>query len=152
MIRETIALARRDLEEERITIQLGLAPKLAPVRGHHVQLQQVILNLVNNAMDAMRGVNNRPRVLTVRSTSLAPDGIEITVENSGTGIDPKNAGQIFDAFFTTKSNGMGIGLAICQSIIDRHGGSLSVSPGAPHGSIFKSFCRAANDAKVADTP
>jgi len=114
-----------------------LAPKLFPVRGHRGQLQQVILNFVNNAVDAMRLVNDRERILTVKSESLAPDGIAITVEDSGTGIDPKNVDQMFDAFFTTKSKGMGMGLAICRSIIDRHGGTLSVWPGAPYGSVFR---------------
>lgn len=137
LIRETIVLARSDLEKEGVSVQLGLAPQLVPVRGHHGQLQQVILNLVNNAVDAMRLVNDRERILTVKSESLAPDGIAITVEDSGTGIDPKNVDQMFDAFFTTKSKGMGMGLAICRSIIDRHGGTLSVSPGAPYGSVFR---------------
>ena len=113
LIRETIVLARNDLEKEGISIKLGLAPKLFPVRGHRGQLQQVILNFVNNAVDAMRLVNDRERILTVKSESLAPDGIAITVEDSGTGIDPKNVDQMFDAFFTTKSKGMGMGLAIC---------------------------------------
>jgi signal transduction histidine kinase len=137
LIREAIALVRSDLEKASISIRLGLAPQLPSVHGHHGQLLQVILNLVNNAADAMRVVNDRARVLTVKSESSKPNGIAISVADSGVGIDPKNMERIFDAFFTTKSDGMGIGLAICRSIVDRHGGTLSVSPSARHGSVFR---------------
>ena len=90
-----------------------------------------------DAADAMRVVNDRARVLTVKSESSKPNGIAISVADSGVGIDPKNMERIFDTFFTTKSDGMGIGLAICRSIVDRHGGTLSVSPSARHGSVFR---------------
>jgi signal transduction histidine kinase len=137
LIRETIVLARNDLEKEGISIKLGLAPKLFPVLGHRGQLQQVILNLVNNAVDAMRLVNDRERILTVKSESLAPDGIAITVEDSGTGIDPKNVDQMFDAFFTTKSKGMGMGLAICRSMVEAHGGRMWASNNESRGAVFR---------------
>ena len=137
LIGDTIALVRGDLEGAGIAIHLGLAPQLPPVQGQYGQLQQVILNLVTNAADAMRLVDDRARVLTIKSESLDRDGIAITIEDSGTGIDPKHMDGIFNAFFTTKSHGMGIGLAICRSIIEGHGGRLSASPGTPHGSVFR---------------
>ena len=137
LIGDTIALVRGDLEGAGIAIHLGLAPQLPPVQGQYGQLQQVILNLVTNAADAMRFVDDRARVLTIKSESLDRDGIAITIEDSGTGIDPKHMDVIFNAFFTTKSHGMGIGLAICRSIIEGHGGRLSASLGTPHGSVFR---------------
>jgi signal transduction histidine kinase len=137
LIQEAISLVRSDLEAARISILLGLAPQLAAVQGHRGQLQQVLLNLLNNAADAMRAVKERARVLTVTSERSGPESVAISVQDSGSGVDPKNMDRIFDAFFTTKSNGMGMGLAICRSIVEAHGGTLSVSPGAPHGSIFR---------------
>jgi signal transduction histidine kinase len=102
-----------------------------------VQVQQVVLNLMNNAIDAMAPVTDRARVLKVRSGMHNGSGISLSVEDSGTGIDPKDADRIFDAFFTTKTNGTGLGLSICRSIIEAHGGRLSAAPAAPHGSVFE---------------
>jgi signal transduction histidine kinase len=96
----------------------------------------VILNLIRNAVDAMIAVVNRKRILRVKTGIHEFKYLLITVEDSGMGIDPKNIDRIFDAFFTTKSHGMGMGLAICRSIIESHGGRLSASLGQPHGSIF----------------
>jgi PAS domain S-box-containing protein len=137
IIRETIAIIRGELEAARVQLQLELMPQLAPVSAHKGQLQQVILNLITNAVDAMRGVTNRPRVLIVRSEASEADHLAISVEDSGTGIDPGHIDRIFDTFFTTKSHGMGMGLAICRSIVEAHGGNLSVSAAAPHGSVFR---------------
>ena len=96
----------------------------------------MILNLTRNAIDAMSTVVNRARILRVKTEIREFDHLLIAVENSGTGIDPQNIDRIFDAFFTTKSHGMGMGLSICRSIVESHGGHLSVSRGEPHGSIF----------------
>ena len=137
MIRETITIIRDELEAARVRVQLELAPQLAPLSAHKGQLQQVILNLIINAVDAMRAVTNRPRVLTVRSAASEADHLAIAVEDSGTGIDPGHVERIFDTFFTTKSHGMGMGLAICRSIVEAHGGNLSVSAAARHGSVFR---------------
>jgi signal transduction histidine kinase len=106
------------------------------VLAERIQLQQVILNLLSNAIDAMRPVTNRVRLLRVESAVHDSDGILITVEDSGTGIDPEDIDRIFDPFFTTKSNGMGLGLSICRSFIEAHGGRLWASAATPHGSIF----------------
>jgi signal transduction histidine kinase len=137
LIRETIALVRSELEAAKIAVQVELDPKLPSVSAHRGQLQQVILNVVTNAADAMRTVMDRARVLRVESRPFQSSGLEMSVKDSGGGIEPKNIERIFDPFFTTKSNGMGMGLAICRTIVEAHGGALSVSAGAPHGCVFR---------------
>jgi PAS domain S-box-containing protein len=135
LIRETIALVRGDLEAVSVSIELELASQVPLIPGHRGQLQQVILNLVTNAAEAMRTVTER--ALRIRSKPFNSNGLEVTVEDSGTGIQQKDIGRIFDAFFTTKANGMGMGLAICRLVVEAHGGTLSVSPVAPHGAAFR---------------
>jgi signal transduction histidine kinase len=137
LIRETVALMRSESEAASIVIQLDLDPKLPLLSAHRGQLQQVVLNLITNATDAMRTVVGRARVLRIESRLLQSNGLEVSVKDSGTGIETKNIDRIFDAFFTTKSNGMGMGLAICKSIAETHGGTLSASASAPHGSEFR---------------
>jgi len=136
LIRETIAMANGELDASGVVIDFELADKLPPVTAHKGQLQQVILNIVTNAIDSMRTINDRGRMLRVRSRPFDSNGVAVSVQDSGTGIDPQNVDRIFDAFFSTKTNGMGMGLAICRSIVEAHGGRLSVSAGVPHGSIF----------------
>lgn len=136
LIRETIALASNELEAARVVVDLELHEQLPLISAHRGQLQQVVLNIITNAADAMRTIDDRARVLRVRSRSFDLNGVAVSVQDSGTGIDPKNIDRVFDAFFTTKTNGMGMGLAICRSIVEAHGGNLSVSPGVPHGSVF----------------
>jgi len=101
-----------------------------------VQLQQVLINLIMNAVEAMSSVENRERSLLVKSELQGARDVLIMVEDSGPGIDPNDMGRIFDAFFTTKSHGMGLGLSICRSIIDSHGGRLWASRRIPHGTVF----------------
>ena len=136
LVRETIALVRDDLEATGIVIELELAAPLPLISGHRGRLQQVILNVVTNAADAMRTVSGRDRVLIVKCDAEA-DNITVLVQDSGSGIDQKNIERIFDPFFSTKSNGMGIGLAICRTIIKAHGGRMSASSVAPYGSVFR---------------
>jgi signal transduction histidine kinase len=136
-LRETIALARSELEAVGIAVELDLAAQIPLILAHRGQLQQVILNIVDNAKDAMLTVIDRTRVLRMKSRPVGPNSVEVTVEDSGTGIQPKDIERIFEAFFTTKANGMGMGLALCRSIVEAHGGSLSVSPVVPHGSAFR---------------
>ena len=125
-----------DLRTQRISISLELReglPKLIADRG---QLQQVFFNLCANAIEAMRFVD-RARLLRIRSDIIKGSSyIMVTIEDSGTGIDGKNRDRIFEPFFTTKSSGTGIGLTICRSIIESHGGSLQVSSNHPYGTIF----------------
>jgi PAS domain S-box-containing protein len=136
LIREAIALVRADLEASGVEIRLELADRLPLISAHKGQLQQVVLNLVTNAADAMRSSTDRPRVLWISSEASKSDSVTVSVQDTGTGIDPNVLNRIFDAFFTTKVNGMGIGLAICRSIVEAHGGTLSVSAAVPHGSVF----------------
>ena len=136
LIRETIALASNELEAARVVVDLELHEQLPLISAHRGQLQQVVLNIITNAADAMRAIDDRARVLRVRSRSFDSNGVAVSVQDSGTGIDPKNIDRVFDAFFTTKTNGMGMGLAICRSIVEAHGGNLSVSQGVPYGSVF----------------
>jgi C4-dicarboxylate-specific signal transduction histidine kinase len=135
VIREVLALANGELESHQVTLraELGEAPESMADR---VQLQQVLLNLITNAAEAMVSVTDRARLLVVTSGSDEAGDVRITVEDSGPGIDPKDIDRIFHAFFTTKSHGMGMGLAICRSIIEQHGGRLWASRGDPHGAVF----------------
>jgi signal transduction histidine kinase len=99
-------------------------------------LQLVFRNLIVNAVEAMSSVTDRERVLRIKS-AIVPSGVRITVADSGTGIDPQSIDRIFHTFFTTKAHGMGMGLSICRSIVEAHGGKLSASPSHPYGSIFE---------------
>jgi C4-dicarboxylate-specific signal transduction histidine kinase len=133
LIRDVLALVGRDLETRRIALETDLPAGLPAVVGCQAQLQQVFLNVVTNAVEAMDTVAERARRLRVTSRPHDTDGVLITVEDSGTGIDPRDAKQIFEPFYTTKQQGMGLGLSICRSIVESHGGRLSASPGALHG-------------------
>jgi signal transduction histidine kinase len=110
---------------------------LPKVTGHKGQLEEVLLNLVRNAIEAMQANKNDHRVLQVRSERHGDDKVTLSIEDSGPGIDPKRMENIFDAFVTTKSHGMGLGLALCRMIIERHSGELSALPAYPRGSIFR---------------
>jgi signal transduction histidine kinase len=125
------------LETHQIVLRNDLSDGLPPVLAARVQLQQVILNLVNNAVEAMNSVMDRERCLTIASSLDPQASVTIAVEDSGTGIDPAHLERIFDPFFTTKSHGMGLGLSICRSIVEAHGGALRVAPASPVGTVFR---------------
>jgi signal transduction histidine kinase len=128
---------RVELEKKKIIVQNGLTGPIPAVMVHGGQLQQVILNLIRNAGEAMDAVSNRERVLRVRSAIHNTNEVLVSIEDSGPGIDPENINRIFEPFYTTKSDGMGMGLAICRSIIEAHQGRLWVSAGIQHGSVFR---------------
>jgi signal transduction histidine kinase len=136
LIREVMVLSRDQLNRHRVAIQTDLFPALPQVSGNPVQLQQVILNLIMNAAEAMDAVTDRPRVLRVKTEPHEPSSVMITVQDSGPGIDRENSDRIFDTFFTTKSHGMGMGLSICRSIVEAHGGRLWASNGTHQGAVF----------------
>ena len=137
VIREVFALLRAELQKHDIVVIYRLAEKIPRVLADRVQLQQVILNLVMNAIDATSLVVDRPRTLQVSSERHDPADVIIMLEDSGTGINPKNVDRIFQPFFTTKSHGMGMGLSICRSIIEAHGGRLSASAALPYGTAVR---------------
>ncbi len=132
-----LELLREELREHGITSRAELKPRLPPIMGHRGQLQEVFINLIHNAIEAMDDIKDDRRILQVRAEPRRGNAIVVAVEDSGPGIDPKQSQAIFDAFVTTKPQGMGLGLAICRMIIERHGGQLSVSPAEPRGSIFR---------------
>jgi C4-dicarboxylate-specific signal transduction histidine kinase len=139
LIREVLALLHEELQSQRVLIQSELAKALPQIPANRVQLQQVIVNLITNAVEAMSSVVNRARMLRVKSEIDESNNVVVVVEDSGIGIDPKDIDRVFDAFFTTKPYGMGLGLSICRSIIESHGGSLSAAAGHPHGSVFRAM-------------
>ena len=134
--REVIALSSSDLQRHRVIVQSELAGDLPAITGDRVQLQQVILNLVRNASDAMAGVDDRPRQLLIRTEREDGDRVRLTVRDAGTGLDRQSMDQLFDAFYTTKSQGMGIGLSVSRSIVERHHGRLWAEPNVGPGATF----------------
>jgi C4-dicarboxylate-specific signal transduction histidine kinase len=137
VIREAISLEQREMLSQRVSLRTELASALPPVLGDRVQLQQVVINLVMNALEAMAPVTDRPRDMLIRSQQDDANEVLVAVRDSGMGIDSQNAERLFNAFFTTKPTGMGMGLSISRSIIVAHGGRLWVSPNADHGATFQ---------------
>ncbi len=136
LVCDVVSTLLGELKSHRVSLTLQLLEDLAPVQADRVQLQQVLLNLLTNAIDAMAVVTDRPHTLCVRSEHLE-DWVLVSVQDFGTGIAPEHAERMFDAFFTTKPNGIGLGLSICRSIVGSHGGRMSVFPAHPHGSVFQ---------------
>ena len=136
-IEDVIALVRGELSKYRVSVQTQLAEGLSPVRGDRVQLQQVMLNLIVNAIEAMASVDDRARELVVSTASSATEGLLVSVGDSGPGVIPEDRERIFESFYTTKADGVGIGLSICRSMIDAHGGRLWVDAHQPYGALFK---------------
>ena len=137
VIREVLALAPGQLEKHNISVRTELLPGLAPVQGDRIQLQQVLLNLIMNGVEAMSSVSDRSRVLVLRSQPHESGGVLVSVQDSGGGLDPKNIAHLFDAFFTTKPEGMGMGLPISRSIVETHGGRLWLIPNDGQGVTFQ---------------
>jgi C4-dicarboxylate-specific signal transduction histidine kinase len=137
VIREVLTLATSEVRRHRVSVRTDLATGLPPVLGDRIQLQQVILNLLMNGMEAMSSVPDRPRELLIESGSHGPQGIFVAVRDSGIGLDAQTLERIFDAFFTTKPEGMGMGLSISRTIIEAHGGRLWATPNAGPGATFQ---------------
>ncbi len=137
VIDDAIALIRREINVHGVALRLDLGSSLPPVDGDRIQLQQVVMNLLMNGIQAMSPVTGRRRELRIRSREHGSDQILVAVEDSGTGIEPGNVDQVFNAFFTTKPDGMGMGLSICRSIIEQHGGRIWASRNSGAGSTFE---------------
>ena len=136
-VRDVIALARSEVERNRVALETELSDDLPLVFADRIQLQQVMLNLMMNAIEAMSGAADGPRELLVRSGPNESQGVLVSVQDSGPGLDPKSVDHLFDAFYTTKPQGMGMGLAICRSIIEAHDGRLWAAANTPHGAVFQ---------------
>ena len=136
-IRDVLALAHSEVQRHRVMLKTHLADPVPLVRADRIQLQQVLLNLVMNAIEAMSGVDDGPRELAVQSDPDAAPGVRVTVRDSGPGLDPQRLDQLFDAFYTTKPHGLGLGLAISRRIVEAHGGRLWASANMPHGAVFQ---------------
>ena len=135
LVSSVLALVVIDLQKHEIELQTQLDDRNPQVLGNEVQLQQVILNLVMNAIELMS--SSQTRVLRIKTELSQSNRVHVSIEDTGTGIEPSNVAQIFKPMFTTKARGMGMGLSICQSIIENHDGRIWVSPGANGGSIFQ---------------
>jgi PAS domain S-box-containing protein len=136
-IQEVVALAQGEVRRNQVVVRTELAGDLPSVVGDRVQLQQVVLNLVMNGIEAMSTVEDRPRALVIRTERGAGDEAQVTVQDSGIGLDPQGAETIFEAFYSTKHTGMGMGLSISRSIVENHGGRLWAVPGAGPGATFQ---------------
>jgi C4-dicarboxylate-specific signal transduction histidine kinase len=148
--REVIALSLSELQRNRVIVQSELADDLPPITGDRVQLQQVLVNLLRNASDAMAGVDDRPRQLLITTETEGRDHVRVTVRDAGVGIERQGMDKLFDAFYTTKSDGMGIGLSVSRSIVERHRGRLWVEPNDGPGATF-AFSIPSNLDGIADT-
>ena len=137
VIKEVIALVQGELTSHLVSLQLELAPTLPTIMADRVHLQQVVINLVMNGIEAMQSVTDRPRQLVIQSRQGETQQVHVSVTDCGVGISNENVGRLFEAFFTTKSSGLGMGLSICRSIIEAHGGRLWVTPNVPFGATFE---------------
>jgi signal transduction histidine kinase len=135
LIEETLALARGDLQEHAIVVQFDGAKPLPNVRGNRIQLQQVLLNLIVNAIDTM--TQDEPRILSIKSEACEGDRVMVSVADTGTGVGAQDADRVFNPLFTTKVNGMGMGLSICRAIVEAHEGRLWSSPNSARGAVFQ---------------
>jgi C4-dicarboxylate-specific signal transduction histidine kinase len=136
-IREVIELTHGEAVKDGITVQTELPDHLPHIHGDRVELQQVILNLIINAIQAMTGLTEGVRELHIGTESAGPEGVRVVVRDTGPGLSEENLQRLFEPFYTTKPNGMGMGLSICRSIIEDHGGRLSATGLHPHGALFQ---------------
>jgi PAS domain S-box-containing protein len=136
-IHEVLGLTRSEAAKNGVLVQTQLGEKLPPIQGDRVQLQQVILNLVMNAVEAIGSGNAGPREILIETARTESDDILVSVRDTGPGLNRANIERMFDAFYTTKADGLGLGLSICRSIIEAHGGKLWATPGTPRGAVFR---------------
>jgi signal transduction histidine kinase len=134
--REVIVLSVGELQHGRVIVRTELADDLPMITADRVQLQQVVLNLVRNALDAMNAVEDRPRDLLIRTEREHSDWVRLSVQDAGVGFDPHTTDKLFEAFYSTKSDGMGIGLSVCRSIIESHHGQLRAMLNDGPGATF----------------
>ncbi|KYG99430.1 PAS domain S-box protein [Bradyrhizobium sp. DOA1] len=137
VVREAVALVQREMATHAVSVRMELSSALPEIFGDRIQLQQVLINLIMNGIEAMEGVEDRPRELAIRSVADGDGAVLVSVADSGVGISEQAIDRLFTPFFTTKSSGMGMGLSICRSIVEAHGGRLSAAPNQGHGATFQ---------------
>jgi C4-dicarboxylate-specific signal transduction histidine kinase len=135
-ILDVMGLTRAAMSDNGVLAKMQLAKELPRILGDKVQLQQVVLNLIMNAIEAMNEVGAGSRELSISTSKAESDGVLVAVRDSGPGLPPAGLARIFEAFYTTKSSGLGMGLSICRSIVEAHGGRLWATPNEPHGAVF----------------
>jgi C4-dicarboxylate-specific signal transduction histidine kinase len=135
-ILDIMGLTRAAMSDNGVLAKMQLANELPHILGDKVQLQQVVLNLIMNAIEAMTEVRAGSRELSISTSKAESDGVLVAVRDSGPGLPPAGLARIFEAFYTTKSSGLGMGLSICRSIVEAHGGHLWATPNEPHGAVF----------------
>ena len=135
-MRETASLLDRELAGKKISLELSLDETLPPILADRVQMQRVLVNLFTNAIESLGAIRGRPRRIAIRSALLDGKDVLLEVSDNGIGIAPEEMEHIFDAFFTTKATGTGLGLSLCRTIVEEHGGRLWASPGEEHGATF----------------
>jgi C4-dicarboxylate-specific signal transduction histidine kinase len=136
-VADVAALLENEMAKHRVAVRTEFAPHLPPVAGDRIQLQQVVVNLMMNAADALSAVSGRARQIVLRTEPQDAGAVAITVQDSGDGFADGVLDRLFQAFVTTKPSGMGLGLSICRSIVEAHGGTLTAANGAPHGAVFR---------------
>jgi signal transduction histidine kinase len=141
-ILDVIAMARSEVLRHGVSLLTDLATGLPLIEGYRVQLQQVVLNLILNAVESMSSLDEGARELRISTTADASNGVLVAVRDTGPGLDPTVVNRLFEPFYTTKPEGMGMGLAICHSIIEAHGGRLCASANEPRGAVFQFTLRA----------
>jgi len=150
LVREVLTLIHGDLERRQVILRTELHDALPRISGERVPLQQVMLNLIMNAAEAMSAVTGRERQLTIKTVLDEAASVRVTVEDTGCGIETAHLDRIFDPFFTTKSHGMGLGLSICRSIVEAHGGKLCASQRSPFGTAFHLTLPSAEPVHIGD--
>jgi len=136
-IQEVSVLTHGEARKYGVSLSTKLAPQLAYVEGDRVQLQQVVLNLAINAVQAMSAADEGPRELLISTEGIEDEGVRVGVQDTGPGLSPESLPRLFDPFYTTKAGGVGMGLAICQSIVEAHGGRLWATSCEPRGALFQ---------------
>jgi len=136
LLDETFALALPDARARQIRLTIEAPPRLPEIRGDRVHLQQVLLNLIINAMDALKNKANGERTVSLRATQTADDNVQVSVKDCGTGIPLDKIGRVFEPFFTTKPQGLGMGLAISRTIVEAHGGKIRAENNTTEGATF----------------
>ena len=135
-ILEIMGLTRVATSEHDVLVKMQLSEELPPILGDKIQLQQVILNLIMNAIEAMSELEEGPRELLISTSEAESGGVLVAVSDSGPGLPQAHPERLFEAFYTTKTSGLGMGLSICRSIVEAHGGRLWATPNGPHGAVF----------------